>query len=144
MGLGTWKTAAAFKDVHVARRGRAILTGPFSKDIIRKQWTGVKGNWRFGRKQDKNTYRQVDAGVQNAFALVGEASWTDCTLTLKARKTGGAEGFFIPFRWRDDKNYFVWNIGGKGNKHHKIERKVNGAAHVDVCKQVNGKVKTNQ
>ena len=144
MGLGTWKTAAAFKDVHVARRGRAILTGPFSKDIIRKQWTGVKGNWRFGRKQDKNTYRQVDAGVQNAFALVGEASWTDCTLTLKARKTGGAEGFFIPFRWRDDKNYFVWNIGGKGNTIHVVERRVDGGKPADVCTRVAGKIATNR
>ncbi len=139
-GVGTWKTAAIFKDVHVARGGRTVLRGSFSKGAVRKQWKRVKGNW----KHDKKTYTQVDAGVPDAFALVGDESWADYTLTLKARKTGGAEGFFIPFRWRDDKNYFVWNLGGHANKVHVIERRIDGGRPAEVCKRVNGKIETNR
>ncbi len=45
----------------------------------------------------------------------------DYTLTLKARKISGAEGFLIMFAVRDDRAKSWWNLGGWGNKSHAIE-----------------------
>jgi alpha-L-arabinofuranosidase len=43
------------------------------------------------------------------------------TLTLRARKLGGQEGFLILFHWKDDANWTWWNIGGWNNTQHAIE-----------------------
>ena len=49
------------------------------------------------------------------WALTGDPKWTDYTVTLKARKTGGKEGFLILWHATDGDNYNWWNIGGWGN-----------------------------
>ena len=53
--------------------------------------------------------------------MAGEKSWTDYTLTLKARKISGAEGFLILFRIGGDEDRTWWNIGGWGNTQDAIE-----------------------
>jgi alpha-L-arabinofuranosidase len=54
-------------------------------------------------------------------ALAGDKKWTDYTLTLKARKISGAEGFLILFRINGDEDRIWWNIGGWGNTQDAIE-----------------------
>jgi alpha-L-arabinofuranosidase len=54
-------------------------------------------------------------------AIAGDDSWTDYTLTLKARKTGGQEGFLILFHIANDEDRTWWNIGGWGNTRDAIE-----------------------
>jgi hypothetical protein len=138
IGLGTWQTAAEFKDVRVWRDWLTLFETNFAKDGV-AQWKPIGGRW----EHRGDVYRQKDAEARNAFTVVGDASWSDYTLRLKARKTGGAEGFFIPFRWTDEKNYFVWNVGGLGNRHHVVERVRNGGKPARVS-QVNGHVETNK
>ena len=58
--------------------------------------------------------------------LFGEGSLKDFDLTLQAQKTGGDEGFLIPFRAADDANLYWLNLGGWGNTGHNVERKRNG------------------
>ena len=48
------------------------------------------------------------------------------TVTCRARKDGGAEGFIIVFNYVDDKNYCWVNFGGWGNTQHGIEQVVGG------------------
>ena len=45
----------------------------------------------------------------------------DCTLTLKARKTGGDEGFLILFQANGTSDKHWWNIGGWGNTQSGLE-----------------------
>ena len=139
IGLGTWQTAAEFKDVRVFRDTLTVFETNFKKDGV-AQWKPIRGKW----KHRGEVYRQKDGGAKDAFTVVGDASWSDYTLTLKARKTGGRDGFFIPFRWLDEKNYFVWNVGGSSNKHHAVQRVKNGGQARNVSKQVNGSVETNK
>jgi alpha-L-arabinofuranosidase len=73
--------------------------------------------------------------------VAGDPAWTDYTITLQARKLGGAEGFLIMFRVRDDDNWYWWNIGGWGNTRHAVERSIGGSKML-ACPQVAGSVET--
>ena len=42
-------------------------------------------------------------------------------MTLKARKTGGDEGFLILFRNPTRNTELTWNVGGWGNTHHGLQ-----------------------
>jgi alpha-L-arabinofuranosidase len=56
-----------------------------------------------------------------ATAWTSDTSWTDYTVTLKARKLGGAEGFIIAVRNGLPNTRVQWNIGGWGNTKHGIQ-----------------------
>jgi len=135
IGLGTYRTAADFKDVRVKRDWLTLFEADFATNAV-AQWTPIAGEW----KHRRHVYRQRDQGAANAFCVVGDASWSDYTLSLKARKIAGAEGFFIPFRWINKRNYFVWNIGGRGNTQHVVERVRKRRKPVNVCPPVNGRI----
>ena len=47
-------------------------------------------------------------------ADAGEQSWSDYTLTLKAQKLSGEEGFIV-YVLRNEESQCLWNIGGWGN-----------------------------
>ena len=53
--------------------------------------------------------------------MVGDNSWRDYTVRLKARKISGAEGFLIIFQSQRDNAKSWWNLGGWGNRQHGIE-----------------------
>ena len=56
------------------------------------------------------------------------------TVTCKARKDSGAEGFMIVFNYVDDKNYCWVNFGGWGNTQHAIEQISSGGKIQTVTK----------
>ncbi len=121
VGVATWNTQAEFKDIRVVGAGGQVLA---ARDFAAGGTGGLalqSGQWA---AQD-GALRQ--SGSQTAaIATLGDASWTDYTLTLRARKLSGAEGFLIPFHWRDEQNYLWWNIGGWANTRSAIERIVGG------------------
>ena len=131
IGVGTWNTAAEFKDIQVtAPDGKVLFTSDFTKGTQGWKLLGNGANWS---AQD-GTLRQT---VEREFirALAGEKSWTDYTLTLKARKISGAEGFLILFRINGDEDRTWWNIGGWGNTRDAIEagQTLNSKpSHIDV------------
>jgi alpha-L-arabinofuranosidase len=114
IGVGTWHTRAEFKDVKVIRGEQTLFSGDFTQ--------GTKG-WRLhgGQWSVKDGVLQQSSLADNVRAIVGQRDWTEYTLTLKARKLGGAEGFLILFGVKDDAAKSWWNIGGWGNDHHAIE-----------------------
>ena len=57
-----------------------------------------------------------------ALAFVGDANWTNYTLTLRARKISGDEGFLISFGAPGDTTASYWNLGGFGNTKHLIQK----------------------
>jgi alpha-L-arabinofuranosidase len=116
IGVGTWKTQAEFKDVQVAGPdGTVLFASDFSANSDGWRFLG-DGDWRVAG----GSLRQ-SSGNENIRAIAGDKSWTDYTLTLKARKLGGDEGFLILFRVNDDGAKSWWNIGGWGNTANAIE-----------------------
>ena len=111
VGLGTFQTTAEFKDVRVMRGDQTLLNSNFANGA--PEWSGAGHRWTVC----DGAYQQTDPGAP-ASVFAGDTSWSDYTLSLKARKLGGAEGFWIFVRQNGPENYIVWNLGGRGNQSH--------------------------
>ena len=122
VGVGTWNTQAQFDDIKVtAPDGRVLYSQDFQNGAPGFEIN--KGDW----KAADGVYTQT-SGEQPAQAFVGDANWTDYDLTLRARKTGGAEGFLVPFHARNADNYLWWNAGGWSNSRSRIQSVQGGNA----------------
>jgi len=115
IGVGTWKTEAEFKDIRVTTpSGRVLFESDFSKGL--DGWKTSGGDW----KVVDGALRQ-NADGENIRAVIGDPAWSDYTLTLKARKLGGSEGFLVLFDTPDLDNPVWWNLGGWGNTEHSFQ-----------------------
>ena len=116
IGVGTWNTSAEFKDVKVTGpEGTVLFASDFSANSDAWKKLG-DGNWSLDngallQKTEKEFVR----------ALAGDKAWTDYTLTLKARKISGREGFLVLFHISGDDDRTWWNIGGWNNTQNAIE-----------------------
>ncbi|MGE5608241.1 MAG: alpha-L-arabinofuranosidase C-terminal domain-containing protein [Bacillota bacterium] len=142
VGVATWSTQAEFKDVRVVGKdGTVLLRSGFSTDMA--GWRTRGGTWEV----KDGTLRQTGGG-EGVRALAGDPSWADYTLTLKARKLGGAEGFLVLFQNANSDEKHWWNIGGWGNSRHALEcggvpdQSVNGSIETgrwyDIKVELNG------
>lgn len=111
-GVGTWLTQAEFRDVVVSSGGRTL----FRSGDGMTGWDARNGEWSAAER----VIRQTGSG-ERAVALIGDGSWKDYSISLKARKTGGSEGFLILFHTADENDFCWWNIGGWGNTAHALE-----------------------
>jgi alpha-L-arabinofuranosidase len=115
IGIGTWHTAVEYKDIEVTTpEGKTALKPDLTKDLSGWNFSGDK--WQ---AQD-GTVKPTVPNDSN-WATTGDASWTDYTVKLKARKTGGDEGFLILWHVVDEDNYCWWNVGGWGNSRTQCE-----------------------
>jgi alpha-L-arabinofuranosidase len=129
IGVGTWLTQAEFKDITVKDGNRVLFRAEKGID----EWDRKTGEWSAQDGGIKQTGNQ-----EGAVALAGDPSWKNYTLSLKARKTGGQEGFLILVHSADDKDRCWWNIGGWGNTSHALEVQGYESPHVA------GKIETNR
>jgi alpha-L-arabinofuranosidase len=135
VGLGTWETQAEFRNLKVvSAQGETLFAADFGQGAA--GWRTIRGAWQ----ATEGGYRQTEL-AQDCRAVAGNPNWTDYTITLQARKLGGAEGFLILFRVRDDQNWYWWNIGGWGNTRHAVERSIGGSKML-ACPQVAGSIET--
>lgn len=117
IGVGTYNTAAEFKDIRVERDGKMVYQSDFSKGA--EGWSPETGRRNAGTWEVVDgAYRQKDRAV--AFSYFGDASWNNVTVTLKARKISGAEGFVVSVGNADDRRV-QFNIGGWNNRQHAIQ-----------------------
>ena len=117
IGVATWNTAAEYKDIKVtALDGKVLFASDFTKDT--KGWK-LLGNGAEWKVQD-GALRQM-AEKEFIRAIAGKREWMDYTLTLKARKISGAEGFMVMFRISGNEDRTWWNLGGWGNMSDAIE-----------------------
>jgi alpha-L-arabinofuranosidase len=117
IGVGTWNTEAEFKDLQVtAPDGSVLFTSDFSNGTDGWKLLGDGADW----KAQDGALRE-SAEKEFIRALAGDRKWTDYTLTLKARKISGAEGFLILFHIAADDDRIWWNIGGWNNTADAIE-----------------------
>jgi len=120
IGVGTWDTQAEYKDIKVTHDGTTLLAGDFTNAM--QGWNARGGDW--SAQDGVLTQSSLDNDVR---ATAGDRTWTDYTYELKARKTGGAEGFLILFHVQSGDRYIWWNLGGWGNTRTVLERGENGA-----------------
>jgi alpha-L-arabinofuranosidase len=130
IGVGTWNTSAEFKDIRVEKNGQVLYSGDFSKNAA--DWKQDGGRWSV----EEGAYRQNDQVV--GLSYIGDENWSDFTLTLKARKLNGPEGFLVVFGRKGESKYW-WNLGGWNNRQHGIE--FNQGA---VGQRVSGQIETNR
>ncbi|HEV3049985.1 MAG TPA: alpha-L-arabinofuranosidase C-terminal domain-containing protein, partial [Longimicrobium sp.] len=114
VGVGTWITQAEYKDIRVTQDGRTLFASDFSRGL--DGWKLSRGKWEVV----DGALRQTSSD-ENARALVGDPSWGDYTLTLKARKLGGTEGFLVLFQSPGDDTTSWWNLGGWRNTLHGVD-----------------------
>ena len=116
-GVGTWNTAAEFKDIKVvAPDGSVLFESDFSDGPKGWKLLGDGAEWKV-----QNGALHQGAEKEFIRALAGKREWTDYTLTLKARKLSGAEGFLVLFRIGSNEDRTWWNIGGWNNSADAIE-----------------------
>ena len=116
IGLGTWHTQVQYRDLTVtAPDGKTLFS---ARDATAaKGWTFTGDQWTFDQ-------RGILPAVADSecWATAGNPAWTDYTLHLQARKTGGREGFLILFHAVDGEDYRWWNLGGWGDTATQCER----------------------
>jgi alpha-L-arabinofuranosidase len=116
VGVGTWNTAAEFKDLKVtAADGTVLYASDFGRGSEGWKFLG-EGDW----KVLDGVLRQ-NVEKENVRALVGDRSWTNYTFDVKARKLSGREGFLILFHTKADEERSWWNLGGWANTKDAIE-----------------------
>ncbi len=109
IGVGTWNTQAEYKNIRVtASDGGVLFKSDFSHGMA--GWKTQGGDWAVV----DGALRQQSEGT-DIRAVAGDPSWTEYTLTLRARKLGGEEGFLVLFQTPDAENPRWWNIGGWRN-----------------------------
>ncbi|HEY4246236.1 MAG TPA: alpha-L-arabinofuranosidase C-terminal domain-containing protein [Lacunisphaera sp.] len=108
-GVGTYETRVEYTDM--------VVTGPDGKKLSSDNLINDASQWKFPHGHwtvENGAIRPVGTNPQS-WALAGDANWTDYTVTLRARKLAGAEGFIVLWHATDGDNYRWWNIGGWGN-----------------------------
>lgn len=120
VGVGSWATKVEYKDLKVTQGETVLFQPDLSKGI--ESWKVGNGDWSI---QD-GTIRQNSIET-NCRAVIGDPSWKDYTLSVKARKLSGAEGFLILFHVADDNTWLWWNVGGWTNTQTGLERAERGA-----------------
>jgi alpha-L-arabinofuranosidase len=136
VGIGTWNTQAEFKDLKVMRGEQTLLSSSLADPKELERFKTLGGEW----KVQDGAARQSSTR-DGCFLVAGEAAWADYTLSVKARKISGREGFLLRFNSPSDDDYTMWNIGGWRNARHQLEVS-DGGAKSPMGQPVNGSIDT--
>jgi len=113
IGVGTVQCAAEFKDVRVTRAGETLFES--SPATSAEGWVSEDARWCM----KDGTHQQPDPKA-TCTTSAGEATWTDYTLTLKARRLAGA-GSLVIMVLEGAGSHARWILGGSGNREHAIQ-----------------------
>lgn len=125
VGLASWNTRVAYDDLRVvdSLTGEVLYENSFDSADTSAWTDGQGGDWYI---RDGVMGQNSLSSTDNAFH-VGDTAWQDYTITVRACKLFGSEGFIIPFLVQDRLNYYHLNLGGWNNTYSAIERAVNGS-----------------
>lgn len=143
IGVATWNTSAKFDNIKITdnETGKVLASDGFSKDEFEEKWDkATDGSWKVKNGelvQSSTSTNTVNYGSTGTVAYFGSKSWKNYTYTADAVKTGGAEGFIIPFAVQGREDNYFWNIGGWNNTVSCLQR-VSGGNKSD---QISGTVK---
>lgn len=125
VGVGTWYTTAEFDNLKVTdnNTGKTLGEDKFSIKNFCWNWiTPTDGDWKIKNGKLGQTTTEMAYNNTGSVAYFGDDTWSNYTFTVEATKTGGAEGFLIPFGVKDTENNYFWNIGGWGNTRSAVQQ----------------------
>jgi alpha-L-arabinofuranosidase len=138
IGLGSWSTSVQYSNIVVtASNGATLYQSDFSANGT-NGWRVFNGTW-----SASNGLYQQTALITDCRSTTGDTNWNNYTLSLKARKVTGSEGFLILFNWTDDNNWTWLNLGGWNNTQHGIEQNLNGSKSI-LGTRVSGSITAGQ
>ncbi len=129
VGVGTWYTTAEYDNLKVTdnKTGKTLAKDNFTAGIFDWAWTKpTGGEWKIKNGVLKNTEEWMADTHHGAITFYGDTEWNNYTYSIDCKKTGGSEGFLIPFAAKDYDNYIFWNIGGWENTKSCLQRVQNG------------------
>jgi alpha-L-arabinofuranosidase len=110
VGIGTWRTSIEME--------KATLNG---KPLDFSDWEAKRGDFA----ATNGNYAQRDRNAEAAVSVAPQnAAGNNDIFQVRARKTGGDEGFLLVFGYEKGDSYYWWNVGGWRNNEHGIERRV--------------------
>jgi alpha-L-arabinofuranosidase len=138
IGVGSWNTSVQYSNIVVTSNGVTLYQSDFVNQGT-NGWRVHNGTW----STNAGYYQQTSATTTDCRSTTGDTNWANYTLTLRARKVSGSEGFLILFNWLDDNNLTWWNIGGWNNTLDGIEQMVGGSKTL-ISPQIGETIQTNQ
>lgn len=125
--IGTWNTQAKFKDIKVAEYN-PYFNETTTWEYKFKDWTAGNGEWTINSDGSISQKSDITGATYRLANNFGYYSGSNYTVTLKACKTAGSEGFQVGVATQDSNNYYRVNIGGWGNTTAKIQHIVDGVS----------------
>jgi hypothetical protein len=99
IGVGSWNTAVEFKDIVVTSNEVVLYRSDFEKQGT-NGWTVLGGDWSV-----KDGVLRQSAIQPQCRVFLGDKNWANYTVSLRARSTGGQEGFAVYFNSLDGNNW---------------------------------------
>jgi alpha-L-arabinofuranosidase len=137
VGVGTWNTAAEFRDIRIERDGRTLYQSDFEKAPL--TWSPVTGRGQGSRgtwSVADGAYRQSADAI--GFSYLAGSDSANTMISLRARKISGAEGFLV-MGGQVDGRRVQWNVAGWGNTQSAIQ-----AGDAIVGRAVRHRIETGQ
>lgn len=106
IGLGGWNTDNEYRELKVT-----LPDGRVIEADMERGWTPKGGTWSAA----DGTLSQEGPGVMRWSIWDSPEEFSDCSISVKARKKSGDEGFILYFGMQGETGY-VLNIGGWGNQ----------------------------
>jgi alpha-L-arabinofuranosidase len=129
IALGAWNSQVEYKDIKVTSSSGEVLVNSFDG------WENNGGEWSV----NGDTVTESEIAERCIFYLDGD--YSDYTMEVKARRTGGIEGFQVGVAGEDYKNYYRVNIGGWSNTATKLQKITEGTAEL-VSNTAEGNINT--
>mgnify|MGYP000440181794 FL=1 len=106
IGLGGWNTDNEYRELKVT-----LPDGRVIEADMERGWTPKGGTWSAA----DGTLSQEGPGVMRWSIWDSQEEFSDCSISVKARKKSGDEGFILYFGMQGETGY-VLNIGGWSNQ----------------------------
>lgn len=114
IGLGGWNTDNEYRELKVT-----LPDGRVIEADMERGWTPKGGTWSAA----DGTLSQEGPGVMRWSIWDSPEEFSDCSISVKARKKSGDEGFILYFGMQGETGYAL-NIGGWGNQTTAFQRMV--------------------
>ena len=110
IGLGSWNTQTEFKNLEVLdENGKLLFRDNFQHT---GQWEKpVEGSWKF----EGGVLKQTDPEKAAARMFLKSIKLTTGEIRVKARRTGGSEGFLVFLNVENSDRFLFANYGAAGN-----------------------------
>ncbi len=109
IGLGSWSTTVEYKDISVTDKTTGDITYNSKTSAGIEMFDSLNGAWDF-----KDGSIVGSSTAENCRLVMKGNGSRHYVLQMKAKKTGGNEGFLIMFGHKDG-SFYWWNLGGWGN-----------------------------